>query len=62
MSNLTIICGREIVQERIGVFTGLVILSGWRGGFSGFFGLEGEVMIDVRVVKYCAYVDFWNDR
>ena len=30
------------------------------GVLSGCFELEGEVMIDVRVVRYCAYVEFWE--
>ena len=57
MSNLQIICGRKVVEGRIGVFIGLVILCGG-GGFIRILGLEGEVMIDVRVVRYCTNVEF----
>ena len=38
---------------------GLVIMDGW-GSFVVFSKLEGEVMIDVRAVRYYAYVDVWE--
>ena len=41
------------------VCVGLIILDGW-GRFIVFFELEGGVMIDVRAVRYCAYVQFWG--
>jgi len=33
-------------------------ISGGEGSFVGIFGLEGEVRIDVRVVRHCMYVGF----
>ena len=55
-----IICGREVVEGRIGLLTGLAILSDFGGGWGrqDFSGLEGEVMIDVRVVRQCTCIDF----
>ena len=34
----------------------------WTAGevSSVFFKLEGEVMIDVRAVRYCVYVEIWG--
>ena len=30
------------------------------GSSSEFFELDGEVVIDVMVVMYCTYVEFWE--
>lgn len=45
----------------------LLILIDWTfwvvsGIASEFFGLRVNLVIDVRLVSYCTYVDFFSDR
>ena len=63
MIKLSFICGGvgEIVGEVGGAFVELIVLDSW-GSLVGFSELEGEIMIYVRAVRYCAYVDFESDR
>ena len=59
MGNVVFIGGEGGGIGGVGVvYVGLIILDGW-GDSSVFFELKGEVMIEVREVSYCAYVEFW---
>ena len=54
MSNLAIISGGSLMNQSAGLLDWPFLVV--RGVLSGVFGLEGGIMINNMVVRYCMYM------